>query len=75
MPRLIFPKSFFGDPIDMPFENVSMKCPCNYDKYLTFQFGDYMTPPPVKEQQIHGGLIDVNRPFTYYVDKEPVASI
>ena len=40
-------------PIKMPFEDTKIKVMKNYDFYLTSVFGDYMTPPEVKEQENH----------------------
>lgn len=43
-------KDIFDDFVMMPFEDVKVKIPKNYDKYLTMLYGDYMTPPPVEKQ-------------------------
>lgn len=66
--HLIFPVEYFGVPIYLPFEDTYIKCPKKYDAYLTQQFGDYMTLPPISEQRIHsvGGIIDCRRPFEEY---------
>jgi len=34
----------------MPFEDIEMPVMEGYDKYLTAEFGDYMTPPPQKDR-------------------------
>lgn len=34
----------------MPFEDIEMPVMEGYDTYLTTEFGDYMTPPPVKDR-------------------------
>ena len=34
----------------MPFEDIEMPVMEGYDKYLTTEFGDYMTPPPQKDR-------------------------
>lgn len=36
--------------IRLPFEDVEFKIIAAYDAFLTQQFGDYMTPPPVDER-------------------------
>ncbi len=36
----------FGTPIIHKFEDTTIPLPCNYHKYLTEFYGDYMTPPP-----------------------------
>ena len=44
-------KDLFGKPLYVPFEDTMLPVPEKYDEMLTQLFGDYMTPPPVKEQQ------------------------
>lgn len=39
-----FPKSFFQDFIEMPYEFTTVKVPIGYDGILRDFFGDYMTP-------------------------------
>lgn len=65
--RLIFPTSFFGEGVKLNFEDTLINCPSKYHKYLTQQFGDYMIPPSINEQEIHAGLIDINKPYTDFV--------
>ena len=38
---------------DMPFEGHKFSCMKEYDKYLSFMYGDYMKLPPIEEQQPH----------------------
>ena len=33
------------------FENTKLSIMCGYDEYLTLQYGDYMTPPPLNERK------------------------
>ena len=40
----------FNNVIYMPFEDIELPVMEGYDKYLTDEFGDYMTPPPVKDR-------------------------
>ena len=36
---------------DLPFENIMIKAPVDYQEFLTFVFGeDYMVPPPKEER-------------------------
>jgi lipopolysaccharide cholinephosphotransferase len=49
-----FDKNWF-DKLEVPFEDRKYIIPKEYDKILTVQFGDYMTPPPKEEQVGHGG--------------------
>lgn len=44
----MFPKSWYGDGKLYPFEDSELVGPIAYDKVLTQQYGDYMTPPKNK---------------------------
>lgn len=46
----IYKRSDYSNPIRVPFEDVMLPVPSGYDAILTQIFGDYMTPPPNKEQ-------------------------
>ena len=43
----------FKDYVYVDFEDTKARVMKRYDDYLTLIFGDYMTPPPVKEQEGH----------------------
>lgn len=43
----------------MPFEQYAFYGPKEWDKFLTFTFGDYMTPPPEEKRQTH----DINAEY------------
>lgn len=56
-------KEWYSDTIYMPFEDFQMPVPVGYDKILTQQYGDYMTP--VRGTSLHGTVIfDTERPYT-----------
>lgn len=67
-----FPKEWFEGYAELPFETTSMRCPVDYDAFLTRIFGDYMTLPPESEREVHneGGLVDLNRSFLYYAEEK-----
>ena len=44
-------KSWFDELIDVPFENMQVRVPKGYHEYLTFMYGDYMTPSQVNKNQ------------------------
>ena len=44
--REMFPKAWFGDGVELPFEDTTIVCPCEYDKVLTQMYGEYMQLPP-----------------------------
>ena len=67
--RTVYPYEDFKETIDMPFEDITIPVPKGYDRYLTMAYGDYMTPPPEKHRipaHAEGGIIDFDRPYTYY---------
>lgn len=43
-------KEVFSEFIRVPFEDQEVSIIANYDEYLTKIYGDYMTPPPAREQ-------------------------
>ena len=45
-----YKKEFFSNPLYVPFEDTFLPVPEKYDELLTQIYGNYMTPPPVKEQ-------------------------
>lgn len=46
----IYRKELYSHPIYVQFEDYKLPVPEKYDEQLRQVFGDYMTPPPVKEQ-------------------------
>ena len=55
----------------MSFENLIVNVPAGVHEHLTTCYGDYMQLPPEEEQvPLHfGGVIDTERPYTYYTEK------
>ncbi len=53
-------KNVFYDSIDWEFEGYEFPVPKEYDYVLTKNYGDYMSLPPVEEQQPHHGIVEVN---------------
>ena len=58
------------------FENIELmghNCP---DKYLTYCYGDYMTPPPEDKRGGHlVGIIDLDKNFTEYLNNNTIKVI
>ena len=48
--KAFYDKDIFDVAIYVPFEDTKLPVPEKYDKWLTQIFGDYMTPPPAREQ-------------------------
>lgn len=56
---------WFGTPILLNFEDAQILAPCNYDKYLTQVYGDYMTPPPIEKQKTHHDYLALDLNTSY----------
>ena len=58
----MFPRKWFEEYVMMPFEDTEVRVPKCYHEYLTYMYGDYMTPPPVSERDGDGphGKLYVN---------------
>lgn len=39
-------KAWFTDTVELPFAGTTISAPADYKGYLTYFYGDYMTPPP-----------------------------
>lgn len=44
-----FPKKFFKEAVNIPFENTTISVPKDYHEFMSQQFGDYMKPIRVCE--------------------------
>lgn len=54
--RDTYPKSWWEPGIVVPFEDIQVRIPSEYDKYLSRIYGDYMKIPDEKEQITHREL-------------------
>lgn len=63
---MTFNKECFEEAVEMPFENITIKVPCQYDEYLHTIYGDYMRFPPKEEQITHHSrkYINLNQGLT-----------
>lgn len=64
--RYNFP-NWFNEAVELPFEDTRMRMPRKWDEFLTFQFGDYMTPV-CTDADIHVAYYNLDRPFTDFKD-------
>lgn len=46
----IFPRYYFEETVQLPFENLMLNAPKHWDEYLTKLYGDYMQLPPVEKR-------------------------
>lgn len=49
----LLPKNWFDGYVELPFENIKVRVCREYDKYLSFVYGDYMKMPPKEKQVSH----------------------
>lgn len=61
--KLMWPKEWFNDGIEIPFEDTTICCPRMYDEILMKTYGDWRKP--VYNSSIHEMyVLDVNTPYT-----------
>lgn len=62
-----YESNWFKNPKQLEFEGKYYFAPREYEKYLTARYGDWKTPPPVKERTGHGNIIiDLYNDYTKY---------
>lgn len=63
-----FPRKWFEETIELPFENIVINVPKSFDDFLRARFGDYMQLPPEAQRMAHhyADVIDPDRPYTEY---------
>ena len=65
--KLIFPKEWFDDYMLLNFEDMKIRCPIQWNDYLSHQFGEYMElPSQNKQRSEHFGIVDLNRSYKEY---------
>lgn len=64
--KLVFYGEDFDEAVRVPFENLSLPVPANYDRVLRTQYGDYMVMKKVNS--FHSGVIfDTERSYEDYL--------
>lgn len=61
--RYLRDKHWYDETIYLPFEDIQMPVPKDYDKILSLQYGDYMKP--VKAPTMHGGFEILDTEHSY----------
>lgn len=61
--RYLREKEWYNDTLYLPFEDIIMPVPGNYDAILKTQYGDYMKP--VKAPTMHGGFAALDPEHSY----------
>ena len=65
----LFDKSFFEEPVDVPFEDTVLYGSKHIKEYLKYRYGDYMKLPSEEQQEaaVHAMIWDVNKDYTEYI--------
>ena len=66
----VFPREWFVETVNLPFENGEYPISAHYDELLTVLYGDYMTPLPEERRgcKVHAEFVDLSKPYTEYLD-------
>lgn len=64
----IYDKSWFDETVLLPFEDLLLPCPKEYERFLTTQYGDWRTPV-MGGSQHEGCYTDVNKPYALFVEE------
>ena len=64
----LFEKSFFDEPVDVPFEDTVLYGSKHIKEYLKYRYGDYMKLPSEEQQKaaVHAMIWDVDKDYTEY---------
>lgn len=65
----LFDKSFFEEPVDVPFEDTLLYGSKHIKEYLEYRYGNYMKLPSEEQQKaaVHAMIWDVNKDYTEYI--------
>lgn len=65
----LFDKSFFEEPVDVPFEDTVLYGSKHIKEYLEYRYGDYMKLPSKEQQEaaVHAMIWDVNKDYSEYL--------
>lgn len=59
--REVFPKHVYDNVVRLPFEDIELPCPQEYETILRTMYGNYMELPPEEQRNWHGTTL-VRRP-------------
>ena len=68
----VFPRYWFEQSVELPFEGLRVPVSAEYDAMLTAIYGDYMTPPPEEEKRckVHGVIVDPDCSYEAYLQQQ-----
>ena len=53
-------REWFMESVELPFEDITLSAPKGYVDYLTYFYGDYMTPPPEDKRENRHSMIELD---------------
>lgn len=67
----LFDRSFFEEPVDIPFEDTVLLGSKRVKEYLQYRYGDYMKLPSAEQQKaaVHAMLYDTKADYKEYLEK------
>lgn len=67
-----FDKSFFEEPVDIPFEDTVLYGSKHIKEYLEYRYGDYMKFPSEEAQRaaVHAMVWDTTKDYSEYLSKK-----
>ena len=71
------PREQYGNGTWATFEGLKVRVPEKYDEYLTQKYGNWRAELPPEQQVGHhyAEIVDLNRPYTDYIEKLPNGKI
>ena len=66
----LFDRSFFEQPVDIPFEDTVLLGSEKIKEYLEYRYGDYMKLPSAEQQKaaVHAMIFDAEKNYTEYLE-------
>lgn len=72
-----FPRKWFEEAVDMPFEDGVFPVSAYYDALLSKLYGDYHKLPSIEERKCkeHAAILDLKRPYTEHLEEQQAMHI
>lgn len=66
----LFDKSFFENPVDIPFEDTTLLGSDKIKEYLSYRYGDYMKLPSEEARlsAVHALIFDAEKDYSFYME-------
>ena len=73
----IFPRAWFEETVELPFEDGAFPVSAHYDALLSRLYGDYrrLPPPEARKCKEHAALVDLGRSYTDYLVAQQAMNI